>query len=228
MFDYPGDGINGILASWGRADNDPQFVQSRHEEMSAFEAVGYAKFTDRIGVCMATSGPGAVHLLNGLYDARRIDVAARLSTAPPPGRAVQTRTPHTSATPAPTVRFSGVAVQVRRIQTAYAQAASLTTRRAHSAAVIFPPVPANTSPSILLRSLIMGEGRLSAQLAGNPSHATQKEGNEYDKAFTVKRARSDGDIRQHRVRRARCRRQRPLPDSRRSLGSLHTRGAKAP
>ena len=66
----PGDGINGILAAWGRADNRPQFMQSRHEEMSAFEAVGYAKFTDRVGVCMATSGPGAIHLLNGLYDAK--------------------------------------------------------------------------------------------------------------------------------------------------------------
>ncbi|BDB60898.1 MAG: thiamine pyrophosphate-requiring protein [Rhodococcus sp. (in: high G+C Gram-positive bacteria)] len=70
VFAYAGDGINGILAAWGRADNHPQFVQSRHEEMSAFEAVGYAKFTDRLGVCMATSGPGAIHLLNGLYDAK--------------------------------------------------------------------------------------------------------------------------------------------------------------
>jgi len=70
VFAFPGDGINGILAAWGRAENDPQFVQSRHEEMSAFEAVGYAKFTGKVGVCMATSGPGAVHLLNGLYDAK--------------------------------------------------------------------------------------------------------------------------------------------------------------
>jgi pyruvate dehydrogenase (quinone) len=70
VFAFPGDGINGILAAWGRADNNPKFVQSRHEEMSAFEAVGYAKFTGRVGVCMATSGPGAVHLLNGLYDAK--------------------------------------------------------------------------------------------------------------------------------------------------------------
>ena len=70
VFAFPGDGINGILAAWGRADNKPKFVQSRHEEMSAFEAVGYAKFTGRVGVCMATSGPGAVHLLNGLYDAK--------------------------------------------------------------------------------------------------------------------------------------------------------------
>jgi pyruvate dehydrogenase (quinone) len=70
VFAFPGDGINGILAAFGRADNKPQFIQSRHEEMSAFEAVGYAKFTGRVGVCMATSGPGAIHLLNGLYDAK--------------------------------------------------------------------------------------------------------------------------------------------------------------
>ncbi|MFF8953638.1 thiamine pyrophosphate-requiring protein [Streptomyces sp. NPDC014940] len=70
VFGYPGDGINGLLAAWGRADDQPRFIQSRHEEMSAFEAVGYAKFSGRIGVCAATSGPGAIHLLNGLYDAK--------------------------------------------------------------------------------------------------------------------------------------------------------------
>ena len=70
VFAYPGDGINGLLAAWGRADNKPQFVQARHEEMAAFEAVGYAKFTGQLGVCAATSGPGAIHLLNGLYDAK--------------------------------------------------------------------------------------------------------------------------------------------------------------
>lgn len=70
VFAYPGDGINAVLAAFGRADDNPQFVQSRHEEMSAFEAVGYAKFSGRFAVCMATSGPGAVHLLNGLYDAK--------------------------------------------------------------------------------------------------------------------------------------------------------------
>src|SRR4051794_15937930 len=70
VFAYAGDGINGILAAWGRAENKPQFIQARHEEMAAFEAVGYAKFTGQVGVCMATSGPGAVHLLNGLYDAK--------------------------------------------------------------------------------------------------------------------------------------------------------------
>lgn len=70
VFGYPGDGINGILAAWERADDAPEFIQSRHEEMSAFEAVGYAKFTGRVGVCVATSGPGGIHLLNGLYDAK--------------------------------------------------------------------------------------------------------------------------------------------------------------
>src|SRR3954467_6531191 len=70
VFGYPGDGINGILGAFSRADDQPRFIQSRHEEMSAFEAVGFAKFGDRPGVCMATSGPGAIHLLNGLYDAK--------------------------------------------------------------------------------------------------------------------------------------------------------------
>src|SRR3982751_3539035 len=70
VFGYPGDGINGLLAAWGRADDRPQFVQARHEEMAAFEAVGFAKYSGGFGVCVATSGPGAIHLLNGLYDAK--------------------------------------------------------------------------------------------------------------------------------------------------------------
>ena len=70
VFGYPGDGINGILGAFSRADDDPRFIQARHEEMAAFEAVGYAKFSGRPGVCLATSGPGAIHLLNGLYDAK--------------------------------------------------------------------------------------------------------------------------------------------------------------
>lgn len=69
VFGYAGDGINGLLAAWGRSGNRPAFVQARHEEMAAFEAVGYAKFSGKVGVCTATSGPGAIHLLNGLYDA---------------------------------------------------------------------------------------------------------------------------------------------------------------
>jgi pyruvate dehydrogenase (quinone) len=70
VFGYPGDGINGTLAAFARADDQPRFIQARHEEMAAFEAVGFAKFGDLPAVCMATSGPGAIHLLNGLYDAK--------------------------------------------------------------------------------------------------------------------------------------------------------------
>ncbi|RSN34464.1 thiamine pyrophosphate-requiring protein [Amycolatopsis sp. WAC 01416] len=70
VFAYPGDGINGLVSAFGAAKNNPRFVQTRHEEMAAFAAVGYAKLSGRPGVCMATSGPGAIHLLNGLYDAK--------------------------------------------------------------------------------------------------------------------------------------------------------------
>ncbi|WP_026818239.1 thiamine pyrophosphate-requiring protein [Arthrobacter castelli] len=72
VFAYPGDGINGIVSTWSEAEEEdaPRFIQSRHEEMSAFQAVGHAKFTGQVSVCMGTSGPGAVHLLNGLYDAK--------------------------------------------------------------------------------------------------------------------------------------------------------------
>ncbi|MEA2161075.1 MAG: hypothetical protein QOD66_3455 [Solirubrobacteraceae bacterium] len=72
IYGYPGDGINGILGSFSRADPGtvPEFIQVRHEEMAAFMACAHAKFTGEVGVCLATSGPGAVHLLNGLYDAK--------------------------------------------------------------------------------------------------------------------------------------------------------------
>jgi pyruvate dehydrogenase (quinone) len=70
LFGYPGDGINGILGALAHAGDDPEFIQVRHEEMAAFMACGHAKFTGEVGVCLATSGPGAIHLLNGLYDAR--------------------------------------------------------------------------------------------------------------------------------------------------------------
>ena len=69
IFGYPGDGINGILGALGRQDAI-EFIQSRHEELSAFMATAHAKFTGQVGVCLATSGPGAIHLLNGLYDAK--------------------------------------------------------------------------------------------------------------------------------------------------------------
>jgi len=70
VYGYPGDGINGIIGALGRATDEIQFVQVRHEEMAAFMACAHAKFTGEIGVCTATSGPGAIHLLNGLYDAK--------------------------------------------------------------------------------------------------------------------------------------------------------------
>lgn len=70
IFGYPGDGINGLLGALDRAGDRFEFVQVRHEEMAAFMASAYAKFTGRIGVCLATSGPGASHLITGLYDAK--------------------------------------------------------------------------------------------------------------------------------------------------------------
>jgi pyruvate dehydrogenase (quinone) len=69
IYGYPGDGINGILAALGR-NEAIEFIQARHEEMAALMACGHAKFTGEVGVCLATSGPGAIHLLNGLYDAK--------------------------------------------------------------------------------------------------------------------------------------------------------------
>jgi pyruvate dehydrogenase (quinone) len=70
VFGYPGDGINGLLGGLQRRKGDIEFVQVRHEEMAAFMACAHAKFTGELGVCIATSGPGASHLLTGLYDAR--------------------------------------------------------------------------------------------------------------------------------------------------------------
>ena len=70
VFGYPGDGINGILGGLQSSADKIEFIQVRHEEMAAFMACGHAKFTGEVGVCMATSGPGAIHLLNGLYDAK--------------------------------------------------------------------------------------------------------------------------------------------------------------
>ncbi len=72
IYGYPGDGINGVLGAFSRSSNGqrPEFIQVRHEEMAAFMACAHAKFTGEMGVCLATSGPGAIHLLNGLYDAK--------------------------------------------------------------------------------------------------------------------------------------------------------------
>ncbi|MDE2063047.1 MAG: thiamine pyrophosphate-requiring protein [Bradyrhizobium sp.] len=70
IFGYPGDGINGVFGALNRARGKIEFIQARHEEMAAFMASAYAKFTGELGVCIATSGPGASHLITGLYDAR--------------------------------------------------------------------------------------------------------------------------------------------------------------
>jgi pyruvate dehydrogenase (quinone) len=70
IFGYPGDGINGVFGALQRAKGKIEFIQARHEEMAAFMASAHAKFTGELGVCIATSGPGASHLITGLYDAR--------------------------------------------------------------------------------------------------------------------------------------------------------------
>ena len=70
IYGFPGDGINGVMGALNRADKKIDFIQVRHEENAAFMACAHAKYTGEVGVCMATSGPGAIHLLNGLYDAK--------------------------------------------------------------------------------------------------------------------------------------------------------------
>ncbi len=70
VYGYPGDGINGILGAFARHENGLEFIQVPHEEVAAFMACAHAKYTGEVGICMATSGPGAIHLLNGLYDAK--------------------------------------------------------------------------------------------------------------------------------------------------------------
>jgi pyruvate dehydrogenase (quinone) len=71
IYGYPGDGINGLLGALSRQRDKVRFIQTRHEETAAFMACAHAKFTGEVGVCLATSGPGAIHLLNGLYDAQK-------------------------------------------------------------------------------------------------------------------------------------------------------------
>jgi pyruvate dehydrogenase (quinone) len=70
IYGYPGDGINGLIGAWHEVGDRLQFIQVRHEEIAAFAATAHAKLTGEVLVCMATSGPGAIHLLNGLYDAK--------------------------------------------------------------------------------------------------------------------------------------------------------------
>src|SRR4051812_41484541 len=70
IYGYPGDGINGLIGAFHQVGEKIAFTQTRHEEIAAFAATAHAKYTGEVGVCMATSGPGAIHLLNGLYDAK--------------------------------------------------------------------------------------------------------------------------------------------------------------
>jgi pyruvate dehydrogenase (quinone) len=70
IYGYPGDGISGLMGAFQEVDGEPEFVQVRHEAIASFAACAHAKFTDEVGVCVATSGPGAIQLLNGLYDAK--------------------------------------------------------------------------------------------------------------------------------------------------------------
>ena len=70
IFGFPGDGINGIFEALRTHQEKIKFIQVRHEEAAAFAACGHAKYTGTLGVCLATSGPGGIHLLNGLYDAK--------------------------------------------------------------------------------------------------------------------------------------------------------------
>ena len=70
VYGYPGDGVGGLDVALEKAKDNMEYVQVRHEEMAAFMASAHAKFTGQVGPCYATSGPGAIHLLNGLYDAK--------------------------------------------------------------------------------------------------------------------------------------------------------------
>ena len=76
VFGLPGDGINGIIEAFRKREKDIRFIQVRHEEAAAFAATAYAELTGKLGVCVATSGPGGIHLLNGLYDAK-LDVVKK-------------------------------------------------------------------------------------------------------------------------------------------------------
>src|SRR3954465_4992760 len=86
LYGYPGDGINGLFGALREAGERFEFVQARHEEMAAFMACAHAKYTGELGVCVSTSGPGAIHLLNGLYDAK-LDHQPVLALAGRPSRA---------------------------------------------------------------------------------------------------------------------------------------------
>src|SRR5438876_3231087 len=92
IFGLPGDGINGIMEALRKRQDQIRFIQVRHEEAAAFMACGYAKYTGKLGVCVATSGPGAIHLLNGLYDAKLDGVPVLALTGMPYHDLVNTHT----------------------------------------------------------------------------------------------------------------------------------------
>src|SRR5438270_13451367 len=83
IFGFPGDGVDGFFEALRTHQDKLKFIQVRHEEAAAFAAVGYAKFSGRLGVCLATTGPGAIHLLNGLYDAKMDQVPVLAITGMP-------------------------------------------------------------------------------------------------------------------------------------------------
>lgn len=95
IYGFPGDGINGIMGPLNRAGDLIKFVQVRHEEMAAFMACAHSKFTGEVGVCLATSGPGAIHLLNGLYDAK-MDHQSVVAIIGQQARSAPTLPPHIS------------------------------------------------------------------------------------------------------------------------------------
>src|SRR4051794_22811920 len=92
IFGLPGDGINGIMEALRKRQDEIRFIQVRHEEAAAFMACGYAKYPGKLGVCVATSGPGAIHLLNGLYDAKLDGVPVLALTGMPYHCLVNTHT----------------------------------------------------------------------------------------------------------------------------------------
>jgi pyruvate dehydrogenase (quinone) len=98
IYGYPGDGINGILGAFHHVGDRLEFTQVRHEEIAAFAACAHAKFTGEVGVCLATSGPGAIHLLNGLYDAKLDHQPRRCSRTSPPSSSRSAWCPSRSTT----------------------------------------------------------------------------------------------------------------------------------
>jgi len=141
IFGYPGDGINGVFAALQKADCPIKFVQVRHEEMAAFMASAYAKFTGTLGVCISTGGPGATHMITGLYDAK-MDHQPVLAITGGAGRGV--RGAHYQQEVNIDRAFADVAVYVQEAyvpqQVAHIMDQAIRVATAHSGvgAVIFP------------------------------------------------------------------------------------------